>query len=468
MSKNALIKWIDENSKIIASVAKDLWENPEIASEEVHAARSISTLLKAHGFKVKDSDTGAATAFVGEYGSGKPIIGILGEYDALAGLSQKVSTVEEPLKEGGPGHGCGHNLLGAGALGAALAIKESLKSGMIKGTIRYYGCPAEEELSGKVLMARAGLFEDLDLALTWHPLGLNFVWGASSLALKSIKFKFHGIAAHAAAAPEAGRSALDAVELMNVAANYLREHIPEKARLHYVITNGGNAPNIVPDEAEVWYYIRAPKRDQVEDISNRLFKIAKGSTLMTETTVTVKIESGCYEFMPNKTIGKVMAKNMAAIGSMDYDEKEREFGANLVATIPQLSRLSALNGMGAPTELLDHNLHEGVLEALGEGSSLSGSTDVGDVSALLPTAQLACAAWPIGVPPHSWQATAASGSTMGTKAAILAAKNLAATAYDLFMDESLVKEAKEEFRTYADPLKYSPTTPGQVDLTKLT
>jgi len=276
------------------------------------------------------------TAFYASFsmGSGKPVIGVLGEYDALPGLSQKVKPERDPLVKGAPGHACGHNLLGVAGIATVLAVKDLMEAENLDGTIRYYGCPAEETLVGKVFMVREGLFDDVDAALTWHPGQVNVVREGSSNAMNSAKFKFFGRSSHAAGNPEAGRSALDGVELMNVGANYLREHVPEKTRIHYVITNGGGEPNVVPDESEVWYYVRGPRRRDVDEVYARLQKIAEGATLMTETTMEETFLTGCYNYLHNKVIGDRTLENMKAIGSPEFTDEEKEFAAKIQETIP--------------------------------------------------------------------------------------------------------------------------------------
>lgn len=282
-TKRDIINWLETNHKRFTSLSDNIWANPENAFREFYASRLQADFLEAEGFAISRDLAGMNTAFLAEWGTGHPIIGFAGEYDALPGLSQSKQAQPEPLVEGGLGHGCGHNLLGTGCLAAAVAVKHWLETTGTPGTVRYYGCPAEETGGGKAFMARDGLFDDLDAAFNFHPFVANVASKGSMLGVTELKFRFHGVSAHAAAAPEEGRSALDAVELMNVGVNYLREHMPQSARVHYVITHGGEAPNIVPHEAEVWYFVRAPLPDQVEDVTERVRRIAEGAALMTDT-----------------------------------------------------------------------------------------------------------------------------------------------------------------------------------------
>ncbi|HWV24021.1 MAG TPA: amidohydrolase, partial [Thermomicrobiales bacterium] len=279
-----IFDWLDERQPRFVGISDQIWENPQVALAESFACQLQADDLERDGFTITRDISGMPTAFMAEWsqGEGGPKIGFLGEYDALPGLSQKNQDIQDPIVLDGPGHGCGHNLLGTASLAAASVMKAWLQHTGKPGTIRYYGCPAEETCEGKVFMARAGVFDDLDMSLTWHPGSTNTVWAGSSLAVNNIKFRFRGRTAHAAANPETGRSSLDAVELMNVGVNFLREHMPEKARVHYVITNGGGAPNVVPDDCEVWYFIRSPERSQVEELTERVKKIAQGAALMTE------------------------------------------------------------------------------------------------------------------------------------------------------------------------------------------
>lgn len=356
MQKKEILDWIDKTETFLTDTARQIWENPELPFGEKLASKLHSSALKEAGFRVRQDLKDMPTAFVAEYGSGHPIIGILGEYDALPHLSQKAAGIREPLEEEAAGHGCGHNLLGTAGIGAVMAIKNGIDDGSIKGTIRYYGCPAEETLAGKVFMAREGVFDDLDTCLSWHPASMNTVWGCSFLAMNSVMFKFKGVPSHAAAAPHLGRSALDGVELMNVGANYLREHIFEKARLHYVITNGGGAPNIVPGDASVWYYIRAPKRDQVEEIFERLLKVAQGAAMMTETEVEWEILAGCYDVLPNEILGNLIMSNLKEVGSPRFSDDDRKLAEELTATFDEGQKEKIMTTYYAPAEVMKVSL----------------------------------------------------------------------------------------------------------------
>lgn len=460
MSKSDVFAWVEENEGALQDVACRIWNNPELPFLEKYAAEIQANILEDAGMRVQRGLKDMSTALIAEYGVGRPIIGILGEYDGLANLSQKVTDKCEPVQPGSPGHGCGHNLLGTAGMGAVLAIKRAIDKGDISGTVRYYGCPAEETLAGKVFMVREEVFDDLDACLTWHPASMNVVWGCSTLAMNSVMFKFHGVASHAAAAPHLGRSALDGVELMNVGANYLREHVPEKARIHYSITNGGGAPNIVPAEAAVWYYIRAPKRDQVEEIFEQIINIARGAALMTGTEVEWEFLTGCYDVLPNEVLGDLLTKNMKEVGPPKYSDEERRFAAALANTFPLDQKEKVMKSYYAPPEVREMMLHEGIIKNIDKGEVMAGSTDVGDVSWIVPLAQFTAATWPVGTAAHTWQATASSGSGIGLKAMLFAAKSLAGTVYDLLGDGGdILKKAKEEFRMSAQNIQYKSPLP---------
>lgn len=447
MTKERLLERIDEDSPELLSLARELWENPELGLHETESAELLSQRLESEGFEVERGIGDMPTAFVASYGSGSPRVGILGEYDALPNLSQAVTAQQEPVEEGAPGHGCGHNLFGVGSLGAAIAVKEEIENGELDGTVRYYGCPAEETLVGKVYMARDGAFDDLDAALTWHPSHLSAPFKARSLAMNSLEYEFAGQSAHAADSPESGRSALDGVELMNMGAEFMREHVSDDARIHYSILDGGGAPNVVPSSASVWYFVRAPSRDGVERITDWLDEVAEGAALMTQTSVERRFLTGCYDYLSNDVLSDRLRENMRRLGPIDYSESDREFAAELQETLSDetiTNRTSQLPD-GVREEVRERTLYSNPLESYDEGTVLSGSTDVGDVSWLTPTAQFWGAAWPVGTPSHSWQAVAANGD-FGLKAAVYAAKVLASTAFDVLEEPAVVREANDELR----------------------
>ncbi len=457
MNKSDVLKYLNNISKEVKEISLKVWNNPEISGKEKDSANLFREILKSHDFTIKEIE-GMEHGFVAEYGSGSPVIAVLGEYDALPGLSQSLDTKFNPVETNGPGHGCGHNLLGSAALGSVLAVKKYLEETKTSGTIRFFGCPEEETLIGKVKMIKAGAFEGCDLALSWHPMNANTAIENAFLSNNSIKFKFHGISAHAAQSPESGRSALDAVELMNVGANYLREHVVDSARIHYTITNAGGAPNIVPKEAESWYFVRAPRRKDVEEITERLFKVAKGAAMMTETTVDFEVIGGCYEMLPNKVLFDLTHKNMLEIGVPSYTEEELDFAKTIQESLdPNMVEGEVKKYIDSDDKVY---LHQEILEKEKVNSvSVAGSSDSGDVSWIMPMSLFLTATWPLGVPAHSWQATSSSGSSIGLKGMIYAAEIFSGMMYDLLNDSSLVEDAKAEFnkrtekRKYVSPLK---------------
>ncbi|MCL2548617.1 MAG: amidohydrolase, partial [Symbiobacteriaceae bacterium] len=387
-------------------------------------------------------------------------LGYLGEFDALPRLSQQgAATTKIPVVVGAPGHGCGHNLLGVGALGAALLVKDAIDAGKTVGTVRYYGCPAEELLAGKVFMAREGVFDDLDCCLSWHPGSMNSVSTGSSSAMNSVKFHFQGRTAHAAGDPHNGRSALDAVELMNVATNYLREHVPIDARIHYVTTNGGGEPNIVPAEATVWYYVRAPRRDLVDQVYQRVIACAEGAARMTDTTFTMEFISGCYNTKNNVPMENLLEKIWQEVGAPQATEEEKAFAKELIeGSYPEgheaaVSRFKKM-GVDIKGKYVGDFLVP-IVESM-RGNSGGGSTDVGDVSYIVPTAQIGAATSAIGSPGHSWQIASCSASTFAQKAMLQAAKVMGLAGVELMNNPALREEAWQAFRdegsVYMSPL----------------
>ena len=458
-SEERVLNFLEANQDRLVELAKNIWEHPELGQKEVHASKLIADQLERAGFSVSMGVGQLPTAFVATWGEGRPIIGILGEYDALPSLSQKVSPVKDPIVEESPGHGCGHNLLGVGALGAALAVKAAMEQGGIKGTIRYYGCPAEETLVGKVFMAREGVFDDLDAAITWHPGFVNSVWAATSTAMNSFKVNFHGVAAHAGGSPESGRSALDGVQLMDVGVNYMREHVIQDARIHCVITEGGKAPNVVPPYAQVWYYVRAPNGEQVESIYAWMLDIAQGAALMTGTTYDIDFLTGCYNTLPNDVIGDLLLEKLRKIGVPKYTDEERDLAHKLQETFPPGAIEKSLKRYGMTREEVGDPLCEIIADPYDKGKVLGGSTDVGDVSYITPTAQITTCCQALGTPGHSWQNVVTSGSSIGSKGMMLAAKAMALSALDLETRPDVLQAARAEFEEKTEGKKYVSSLP---------
>jgi aminobenzoyl-glutamate utilization protein B len=411
-------------------MARQLWDWAEVGYQEKRSSALLADALEAGGFRVERGVAGIPTAFVATIGSGGPVIGILGEYDALPGLSQQAVPVRQPRADVTSGHGCGHNLFGVASASACLALAEQVRAGTLQGTLRFYGCPAEEGGSAKAFMVRAHLFDDCDAVLHWHPSGENAVGDVSSQARIAVKFRFHGTASHAAAAPEAGRSALDAVALTNYAAELLREHTPEYTRIHHVITAGGEAPNIVPDFAEVYYYIRHPQADVVRTLYARLVKCAEAGALATETRLETIYQGGIMEIVPNTKLGEVVKSNLSRLNDLKYDETEAAFAGKIREALAQ--PVPSLDGLA---RVFDRG-----------GRTGTGSTDVGDVSWVVPTTGFTTACFVPGTTAHSWQAVAAGGTTIGRKGMVLAASTLAASAWDLFHAPDVLREAKAEHR----------------------
>ncbi len=424
-----VLRSLDAKRDAYASVAHQIWEFAEVGYQEEKSSALLQSQLRAAGFEVKVGVADIPTAFVASYGNGKPIIGIVGEFDALPGLSQKAVPTRDPVQQGEAGHGCGHHLFGTASTAAAIAVKEWLQTNKRSGTIRFYGTPAEEGGSGKVYMVRAGLFDDVDAVVSWHPGDRNDVSPVSNLANISAKFRFHGISAHAAAAPDKARSALDAVEAMDNMVNMMREHVPQETRIHYVITNGGKAPNVVPDFAEVFYYARQPDMRVLDGIWERIVNAAKGAALGTGTTMDMEIIGAVYNVLPNDYLASLQRKNLQRVGGVSYTVEERAFAESIRKTLSE-----PMLPLGSEAQI------QPVRE-----EPTSASTDMGDVSWRVPTVQLSAATWVPGTPAHSWQAVAAGGTSIGAKGMMVAAKTMTLTAIDLFTDPSHIRKAREEF-----------------------
>lgn len=438
--KTDAIKNIDGKYEAYKNIALQIWGFAEVGYKEVKSTQLLQETLKSNGFTIESGVAEMPTAFVASYGSGKPVIAILAEYDALPGLSQEANAEKKSINGIDAGHGCGHHLFGTASVAAGIEIKKLIEAKKLTGTVRVYGCPAEEGGSGKVYMVRAGLFKDVDVAVHWHPGNENKVTMTSALANTSAKFRFYGLSSHASMAPENGRSALDGVEAMDNMVNMMREHVPQETRIHYVITKGGKAPNVVPDFAEVFYYVRHPKKDLVASIFQRLTKAANGAAMGTETKVDYEIIGGTHDLLINKTLAEAMQKNLDQVGGVKYNAAELEFGKKIQSSFtfkaPAIEEASTIVPL------------QGFIDASG------GSTDVGDVSYAVPTVGLDAATWVPGTPAHSWQAVACGGTEIGTKGMMVAAKTMALTAIDLFTNPALIAKSKEEFIKSVGDYKY--------------
>ena len=452
--KNA-IKYIDENAGIFTGVSDAVWAKPELSLKEFESAKLYCDTLRKYGFEVTEGLAGVATAFCGRYGSGRPVIGILGEFDALSGLSQAAGCSEhKPLVEGAPGHGCGHNMLGAGALGAAFAVKDYLEKSGKPGTVIFYGCPGEEGGAGKAFMAREGMWRELDCALTWHPSDVNEVVTGTNNSSIQVLYKFHGVSAHAAGDPENGRSALDAVELMNTGVQYLREHMTSDCRVHYAIIDaGGVSPNVVQSEASVLYMVRANKvRDSVKLLA-RVDKIAQGAALMTETGFDRQFIDGTAELVPNYTLEELLYRIFNEVGLPEYSAEEKALAEALRKTydVPTAPGIAAgfdadiAADVAERTNGLSDALCGFIMPEYHSAGFVAGSTDVGDVSWQTPAAQVHCVTFPFGAAGHSWQNVSCGGTSLGHKGLINAAKIIACAAIELMNDPETLQKARDEF-----------------------
>jgi aminobenzoyl-glutamate utilization protein B len=471
--KKRIIDLIDRKATRFTALNDRVWEYAEIRFGLKKSADALCAALEEEGFTIERGVAGMAHAFVATWGTGAPVIGILGEYDALPGLSQQAGLAEKkPRTPGGSGHGCGHSALGAGSAAAAVGIRDYMRERGLAGTMKYYGCPAEESGSGKAYMARAGIFNGLDAALTWHPMMENSVWTMSSLANYQIFFSFRGVSAHAAAAPENGRSALDAAELMSVGVNYLREHIIQEARVHYAYTDvGGGLPNVVQPSAALLYFIRAPRPAQVRDIFERVCDIARGAALMTGTSVSFRWDSAAANYLVNDTLGRAMHANMSALGPVAWNDDDLAFARAFQETLAESTR----EAIPAALARYFPGATEAEIEAMAARPMLDdivpyretdrvlpGSTDVGDVSWHTPTAQVFTACYPQGTVSHSWQLTACGQSSLVHKGLVQAAKIIALTAADILENPKLVADAKAEHRQRLAGERYCCPIPPEV------
>ena len=429
-TKQEVVAAIEAKSSDYSTIAKQIWDFAEVGYKETRSSALLQETLLQAGFKIEKGVAGMPTAFVASFGSGKPVIGILGEYDALPGVSQDAIPAVKPIDGKTAGHACGHHLFGTASAAAAIEVKNWMIANKKSGTLRFYGTPAEEGGAGKVYMVREGLFKDVDVVLHWHPSSQNVAETGTTLANKNGKFRFYGVASHASASPERGRSSLDAVEAMDAMVNMMREHVTPETRIHYVITRGGEAPNVVPAFAEVYYYVRHPQRDEVKAVWARIVKAAEGAALGTETRVEIEVTGGVYNMLPNETLGKIMDKNLRVVGGYTFNATEKEFAVSI-----QKSLAGPLPSLESTNEILPFQLRDG-----------NASTDVADVSWVVPTVGLATATWVPGTPYHSWQAVAAGGTSIGFKGMIVAAKALALTAIELFESPAAIDESWKELR----------------------
>ncbi len=435
---------VDAKKDAFAALSDRVWDTPELAYAEHRSVAEHIAMLEAEGFRIIRNLAGIPTAVAGEAGSGGPVIAILGEYDALPGLSQEAGVTEpRPLEPNGNGHGCGHNLLGSASLLAATAVKDYLAKNGLPGRIRYYGCPAEEGGAAKGFMVRAGCFDDVEVAISWHPSAFSSVNEALSLANTRIDFSFAGRASHAAASPHLGRSALDAVELMNVGVNYMREHMPIDARIHYALLDaGGIAPNVVQARATVRYLVRARELPELQRLVARVRKIADGAALMTETTVTSKVVSACSNLLANTPLERAMHDNLRRLGPPPFDEADHAFAREIQATLTEEDIATAWRRVGLPAK--PAALCDEIVPLEARGAAMMGSTDVGDVSWRVPTVQARGATYAIGTPGHSWQLTAQGKTPAAHKGLAHVAKVMAGTAIDVLGDVTLLARAKAD------------------------
>ncbi len=455
----AAVKHIDEKRELLTKLSDEVWGYAEVGLHEDRSAKALEDALEAEGFKVDRGVAGMPTAFVGTWGSGSPVIGFLGEYDALPGVSQCATPERKELKAGAAGHGCGHNLLGVGSLAGAIGLARELEARHLPGTVKYFGCPAEENFSGKAFMARDGLFDGLDICMTWHAGSLNRVRNGSSLANNAMNVTFYGRTAHAAGDPYNGRSALDALQLMNLGVEFLREHMSSKARVHYVITNGGGQPNVVPAKASAWYLIRAPQRSEVDDLYNRVLNCAYGAAQMTDTKVEIELIKAIWNMLSNSVVEDVLEESAKRVGPPQFSEADFAFAKEIAKSFNPGQREAQLRKEDVPEEVFSQVLNTTWVPRTATPKDGEGSTDVSDASWCCPTAEFRVACQAIGTPGHSWQYTAQSGMSIGHEGMITAGKILAEAGFEFATNPGLIEKAKAEFAKSTGGKKYVSAIP---------
>lgn len=440
-TKPEVFKSIETKGDFYAGVAQKIWGYAEVGFQETQSSSLLQQTLKDAGFQIEPGVAGMPTAFIATYGSGKPVIGILGEFDALPGVAQEAVPELKPIAGQKAGHACGHHLFGTASSAAAIAVKAWLIANKKSGTIKFFGTPAEEGGSGKVYLVRDGFFNTVDAVFHWHPNAKNSASYSSSLANKSGKFRFYGVASHASASPERGRSALDAVEAMDMMVNMLREHVNEQTRIHYVITRGGEAPNVVPAFAEVYYYVRHPDPAEVKSTWDWVTKAAQGASIGTQTRFESEVTGGVYNLLPNEVLAKTVNENLTLVGGYTYTPAEREFALKIQETFSKKPSLESTN----------------IIDKFGSENDIGGSTDVSDISWVVPTAGLGTATWVPGTAAHSWQAVAAGGTSIGSKGMMIAAKTLAGAMIDAFSNPKLIEDSWAELKKRrGENFKYEP------------
>jgi len=459
-------QWISDNEKMIIEASVNVWELAELGLLEEKSSKFLAKILEEHGFTVEMGVADMPTAFIATYGKGKPTIGFMGEYDALPRLSQKPVPYKDPLEEGAPGHGCGHNIHGVTGVMGAIATKTVMEKHGLEGTLKFFGTPAEETYSGKVFMVRAGCFDGVDAVFSHHPGRFNVAGLGSSLAMNSAKFHFYGTTAHAAATPYVGRSALDAVELMNIGVNFMREHVVQEARVHYVIEDGGMQPNVVPDYARSWYYVRAPEREQVDQIYEWVLKIAEGAALMTQTKLKVEFIEGLSNELPSKGLSELVIANMREIGAPKYTDEEMKFAQDMAKSVTKEMKREQLRASKRPgwEQLVEDDIHidREIHDPWDEDIVWPGSTDTGDVSWITPTMEFSTSTATLEAAGHDWQWTACCGMSIGHKSLIFATKIMAGSAVELIIKPDLLKKIKDEHSERMTDRKYVCPIPKDV------